>query len=405
MNELTIPSLRELRTPIAARLVTLRLEQLRGGVLELEHRGRVMTFGREAEDGLRARIRVLDSEFFTRVLFGGSIAAGEAYVDGSWIADDLTRVLRIFARDASILGRLDSGASRWGLWLAGIYHRTRKNTIRGSRRNISEHYDLGNDFFELMLDPTMTYSAAVFERPSSTLKEASVHKLDLLCKRLALQPSDHLLEIGTGWGSLAMHAATRYGCRVTTTTISRRQRELALSRVREAGLEGRVTVLDHDYRTLEGRFEKIVSCEMIEAVGREYYGSFFAKCSSLLAPRGLLALQAITIRDQMFERAAREVDFIKRYIFPGSCIPSPTALLEAATREGDFGLKSFEDYTPHYARTMVEWRGNLAPHRNEVTARFGERFWRLWSYYLAYCEAGFEEGYIGSAQLLFEKTR
>jgi cyclopropane-fatty-acyl-phospholipid synthase len=291
------------------------------------------------------------------------------------------------------------------MWMHGLYHRTRKNTQAGSRRNIADHYDLGNDFFALMLDPTMTYSAAIFEGPQSTLEEASVHKLDLLCRRLKLERSDHLLEIGTGWGSLAMHAAERYGCRVTTTTISREQRELAMARVRERGLANRITVLDRDYRMLEGRFDKIVSSEMIEAVGRDYYGVFFEKCSSLLKERGLLALQAITMRDQMYERAAREVDFIKRYIFPGSCIPSATALLAAATQSSDLTLKSFEDYTPHYARTMAKWRENLAPHKSQVIARFGERFWRMWSYYLAYCEAGFEEGYIGSAQLLFEKTR
>lgn len=225
----------------------------------------------------------------------------------------------------------------------------------------------------------------------------------MLCRRLALSPDDRLLEIGTGWGSLAIHAATHYGCRVTTTTISAQQRALATERIRAQGLADRVTVLDQDYRDLTGCYDKIVSCEMIEAIGHQHFSDFFARCASLLAPRGKLALQAITIRDQVFQRAAREVDFIKRYIFPGSCVPSPTALLSAATEGSDLVLRGFEDLTPHYARTMAAWRTKLAPKKSEVVAQYGERFWRMWTYYLAYCEAGFEERRIGCAQLLFEK--
>jgi cyclopropane-fatty-acyl-phospholipid synthase len=392
------------RASLAERLVTLRLERLGDGVLEIEHQGRSATFGHPAADGLRAKVTVLDGSLFRRALLGGTLGAGEAYLDGAWTTDDLTQLIQVFARNSELLERFELGTSRLGSWLAGLGPATRRNTPSGSRRNIADHYDLGNDFFALMLDPTLTYSAAIFERPTSTLEEASVHKLDLLCRKLELSPADHLLEIGTGWGSLAIHAAAKYGCRVTTTTLSREQRELAQARIRERRLDGRITVLDRDYRELEGRFDKIVSCEMIEAVGREYYADFFGRCGSLLAPGGLLALQAITVRDRRFESASHQVDFIKRYIFPGSCMPSVTALLVAAARSSDLGLRSLEDFTPHYARTMAEWRRNLEPHQREVVERFGERFWRMWIYYLAYCEAGFAEPHIHSVQLGLERA-
>lgn len=384
------------------RLLSSRLHGLQGGVLEIECAGRVETFGVAGDDSLRARVVVLDEAMFGRVILGGSLAAAEAYTDGAWIADDLTKLLRLFARNRALMERFELGTSRIGQTFARLRHATRRNTRNGSRRNIADHYDLGNDFFERMLDPTMTYSAGVFEHPGSTLAQASRHKLDMLCRKVELKASDHLLEIGTGWGSLAIHAATEYGCRVTTTTISKRQREFAMERIRAAGLRDQITVLDSDYRDLRGQYDKVISCEMIEAVGRQYYGSFFSTCSSLLSPGGRLAMQAITIRDQSFERASNEADFIKRYIFPGSCIPSATALISAATASSDLVLRGYEDITPHYARTLAEWRKNLAPHRSHVVERYGERFARMWNYYLAYCEAGFEEKHIGTAQLVFD---
>jgi cyclopropane-fatty-acyl-phospholipid synthase len=254
-----------------------------------------------------------------------------------------------------------------------------------------------------MLDPSMTYSSGVFDPPGATLEEASLRKLDLLCRKLDLRPTDHLLEIGGGWGSMALHAAARYGCRVTTTTISRAQWELARERVREAGLADRVTVLLCDYRDLSGRHDKIVSVEMIEAIGAEQYPTFFERCCALLAPGGLLALQAITITDRRYERARREVDFIKRHVFPGSCIPSVTALVGAATAASDLGLRHLEDFTPHYARTLAAWRENLEARRAEVERLADERFRRLWHFYLCYCEGGFRERSIGVVQMLFAR--
>jgi cyclopropane-fatty-acyl-phospholipid synthase len=331
------------------------------------------------------------------------VGAGESYADGDWDADDLTSVVRLLARNREALSGLDGGLALLGRSAAGLFGLLRPNTRAGARRNIADHYDLGNDFFALMLDPTMTYSAAVFDPPGATLEEASRRKLDLLCAKLDLRPSDHLLEIGSGWGSMAIHAASRHGCRVTTTTISRAQHELATERVAQAGLAGRVTVLLEDYRDLAGRYDKAVSVEMIEAIGSEQYPAYFARCAELVQPGGRLAVQTITIADQQYERARREVDFIKRHVFPGGCIPSVTALLAAATTASDLRLRHLEDFTPHYARTLAAWRDNLAARREEVARITTERFRRLWDFYLCYCEGGFAERYVGLVQLVFDR--
>lgn len=385
------------------RAVLGRLARLRSGTLAVEDGGNEVLLGRPAEDGLSARIAVRHPRFWRRAALGGSVGAGESYADGDWDADDLPSVVRLFARNQEALAGLERGLAVLRRPAVAAFAALRPNTRAGSRRNIADHYDLGNDFFSLMLDRTMTYSSAVFEPPEATLEEASLRKLDLLCKKLDLRPGDHLLEIGGGWGSMALHAASRYGCRVTTTTISRAQWELARERVAEAGLANRVTVLLSDYRDLGGRYDKAVSIEMIEAIGSEQYRTFFRKCGALLAPGGLLALQAITITDQRYERARREVDFLKRHVFPGSCIPSVTALVGAATEASDLGLRHLEDFAPHYARTLAAWRANLEARRAEVERLTDERFRRLWRFYLCYCEGGFRERYIGVAQMLFAR--
>ena len=303
-----------------------------------------------------------------------------------------------------MLTGLEGGAALLRRPLDRAFAALRRNTRAGAQRNIADHYDLGNDFFALMLDPTMTYSSGVWaDGPDATLEEASLRKIDLLCRRLRLRPEHHLLEIGTGWGSLALHAAGRYGCRVTTTTLSRTQEELARERVARAGLAGRVTILRQDYRDLKGRYDKLVSCEMIEAIGADQYRPFFARCAALTAPGAPVALQAITIADQHYQAARREVDFIKRHIFPGSCIPSVGALVEAAARGGGFRLTELEDYGQHYARTLAAWRANLAARRAEVELLTDPRFRRLWHFYLCYCEGGFAEGHLGVAQMLFRR--
>jgi cyclopropane-fatty-acyl-phospholipid synthase len=273
-----------------------------------------------------------------------------------------------------------------------------------SRRNVHSHYDLGNDFFEHFLDPTLTYSCGVFEREDSSLEEASIAKYDRLCRKLSLQASDHVLEIGTGWGGFALHAARHYGCRVTTTTLSDRQLEVARDRVRRAGLDDLVTVLHEDYRDLRGRFDKLVSIEMVEAVGRDYLGTYLGACAERLEPHGAMALQAITIDDRHYERAARTVDFIKRYVFPGGFLPSVTAIADAATRCSDLRVSHLEELTPHYAETLRRWRARFLTNRRKIRALgYGEELLRMWEFYLAYCEGGFEERHIGLVQMVLTK--
>jgi cyclopropane-fatty-acyl-phospholipid synthase len=382
------------------RAVLAGLARLRGGTLELTEGGVCQRLGEPGD--LSARITVRDPRFWRRVALGGSLGAGEAYADGDWDTDDLTAVVRLLVRTGAAAEGLDGGLSLVRRPLDLAFALLRRNSRDGARRNIADHYDLGNDFFALMLDPTMTYSSAVWDLPGCTLEGAQVRKLDLLCMRLRLGPEDHLLEIGTGWGSLALHAARRYGCRVTTTTLSAAQHALATERVRAAGLQDRITLLREDYRDLRGRYDKVVSCEMIEAIGAAQYPTFFATCAALLAPGGLLALQAITIADRHYHRARREVDFIKRHVFPGSCIPSITALTTAAARS-DLVLRQLQDHGRDYARTLAAWRGNLAANRAAMEELTDERFRRLWHFYLCYCEGGFAEGHIGVAQLTFAR--
>ncbi len=391
------------RRPYLKQMVVSRMRGLTGGQLRLEDAHGEVWLGAPSADGLGARDTVLRERFWRRVAFGGLLGATDAYLDGDWEADDLTALARLFARNMDQVARLDAGlgrairpAARLREWLA-------RNTRRGSRQNIAAHYDLGNDFFALMLDPTMTYSCGVFERADATLEDASVAKIDRLCRKLQLHAGDHLIEIGSGWGALAIHAATRYGCRVTTTTISRAQHALALQRVADAGVSDRVEVLLTDYRDLTGRYSKLVSVEMIEAVGAEYYPSFFRSCAALLEPGGLMAIQAITVADQRFEDARRSVDFIKAHVFPGSCIPSIAVLLGASSATTDLRMIDLEDFTPHYGRTLAEWRANLERNADAVGRITTARFRRLWRLYLSYCEGGFLERHTGLVQMVLAR--
>ncbi|HWP88560.1 MAG TPA: cyclopropane-fatty-acyl-phospholipid synthase family protein, partial [Burkholderiales bacterium] len=296
------------------------------------------------------------------------------------------------------------GIARLTALLHKALHWTARNTHTGSRRNIAAHYDLGNDFFRVFLDPTMMYSSAVFERADMTLEEASVAKLDRICRKLDLKPTDNVLEIGTGWGGFALHAAKLYGCRVTTTTLSRNQFQLARQRVDEANLSAQITVLLEDYRDLTGSYDKLVSIEMIEAVGHHFYDTYFGQCSDLLKPDGLMLLQAITIADQRYDAARRSVDFIQRHIFPGSCIPSVTVMSDAIARLTDMKLFHLEDIGPHYATTLERWRDNLFANIAEVHALgYPTEFIRMWEFYLCYCEGGFIERAIGVVQMLLVK--
>lgn len=382
---------------IARRLVFARLEALSQGSLVLREGAETIRFG---SSGPQVEVQVRDPAFYAELAFGGSVGAGESYMLGHWSASDLTAVMRLLLRNRRAMDAMEGGFSRLTGPLRVAAHWLHRNTRAGSRRNISAHYDIGNDFYKLFLDDTMMYSCALFERERMTLAEAQVAKLDAICRKLALGPQNHVLEIGTGWGGFALHAASRYGCRVTTTTISPSQHALATERIRAAGLSDRVTVLLEDYRDLDGRYDKLVSIEMIEAVGHQYYGEFFRRCDALLKPGGRALIQAITIADQHYERARGEVDFIKRYIFPGCCIPSVTALAQAMTASSTLRIENLEDIGPHYATTLRLWRENLFASLDRVRALgLPASFIRMWEFYLAYCEAGFAERALGDVQL------
>jgi cyclopropane-fatty-acyl-phospholipid synthase len=355
---------------------------------------------------LRAHIRVLNPQIWTSIAVNGSVGVAESFMDGHWVVDDLVSLVRIFVRNRTVLDRMEGGIARFGQWLLRMWHQKRRNTETGSQRNISEHYDLSNALFKTFLDPTMMYSCAVYERADESLDVAAVRKLDRICQKLALTPSDHLLEIGTGWGGFAVHAAQNYGCKITTTTISDEQYQLASARVQTAGLAEKISVIKQDYRLLDGRFDKIVSIEMIEAIGHQYLNTYFGKVSSLLKDNGLALIQAITIEDSRYAQALKDVDFIKRYIFPGSFIPSITAMLAACTAASDMKLVHLEDIGPSYALTLKAWRERFNADLEQVkTLGFDARFIRMWNYYLAYCEGGFIERSIGDVHLLLAKPR
>jgi cyclopropane-fatty-acyl-phospholipid synthase len=384
----------------AAHAVFARIR--RGSLTVVDGTNRV-TYGEP--DGVSATAVVHDGAAYGAILVGGSVGAGESYMRGEWTCDDLPSLARLFVRNLDALGALDGGSASFRQIARDLVTKvTRRNTRGGSRRNIARHYDLPKELFESFLDPSLTYSSAIFESPTTALEEAQRAKNDRICKKLALTPRDHLLEIGTGWGALALHAASTYGCRVTTTTVSAEQHKVASERVHALGLSGLVEVLLSDYRDLRGTFDKLVSVEMVEAVGHEYLDTFLRVASDRLAKDGLLLLQAITICDRYYAEHKEHVDFIKEHIFPGSSIPSVTSLIDAAARTKDLTLFHFEDITSHYARTLRAWRERLLANASAVRRLgYSEELLRMWEVYLAYCEAGFEERYLGSVQMLFAK--
>jgi cyclopropane-fatty-acyl-phospholipid synthase len=358
------------------------------------------------------RIDVLDPAFYRAVARSGSVGAGEAYMEGLWRcsapgmthADALVLLMRLLLRNRELLDGMETGMARLGAMAMRGWHALRRNTRDGSRRNIAAHYDLGNDFFRLFLSEDLMYSSALWDGPDDTLEAASTRKLDAICRRLALRRGDRVLEIGTGWGGFALYAATHYGCHVTTTTISGEQYGLAEASVARAGMHDRVTLRLDDYRDLTGQYDKLVSIEMIEAVGAPYLDTYFRQLGRLLKPDGLALVQAITIEDHRYAQALASVDFIKRHVFPGSFIPSIHAMLAAKTRTSDLGLIALQDFGESYARTLQAWRERFLAKLPEVRALgFDERFIRLWTFYLAYCEGGFRERSIGVSHLLLAK--
>ena len=395
------------RTPtalesLARRVVRARLESLRNGQIVVTENGRHESFGGVTDDlPLTVQLTVNDPRFYSDIAFGGAVGAGESYIHGCWSCDELTTLVRILVKNRDVLLDMDGGTSYLTKPLQKIFHRLNRNTRDGSRRNIAAHYDLGNDFYSMWLDKRMMYSSAIFEHADISLDVASAAKLDRICRKLDLGPDDHVLEIGAGWGGFAIFAAENYGCRVTTTTISKQQHHYARYALAEAGLEDRIALLQSDYRDLEGQYDKLVSIEMIEAVGHEYHDAYFGKCCELLKRDGLMLLQAITIADQHYERAKKTVDFIKRFIFPGGCLTSVTAMSDTLTRVTDMRIVNLEDIGPHYAETLQRWRERFFANIDAVRGMgFSEEFIRMWQYYLCYCEGGFLERAIGNVQLL-----
>jgi cyclopropane-fatty-acyl-phospholipid synthase len=387
---------------LARRLVLSRLEGIRTGQIVIREQDERLEFGQLTDDfPLAAQLQVNSPTFYSDIAFGGSIGAGEAYINGSWSTNDLTGLLQLLLRNRDVLESMDSGMARLSRPLQKALHALNRNTRKGSRKNIAAHYDLGNDFYSLWLDPKMMYSSAYFDGPDTPLEEAAIEKLDRICRKLELSENDSVMEIGTGWGGFAMHAATHYGCHVTTTTISQQQHDFASKAIADAGLQDKITLLFQDYRDLEGSFDKLVSIEMIEAVGHEYHDTFFRKCCDLLKPDGQMLLQAITIADQRYESYKKGVDFIKRYIFPGGCLTSITGMSRTMTEHTDMRVIHLEDIGPHYATTLRHWRNRFFAQIDKVRELdYSEEFIRMWEFYLCYCESAFVERAIGDVQML-----
>lgn len=345
-------------------------------------------------------LMIHDSSVYRQLLFGGSIALADSYINGEWDSDDLTGLIRLAARNLAVLNQLESRFAGINKTFERANHKLRSNDKSGAKSNILAHYDLGNDMYQRFLDATMMYSSAVYKNVDTTLEEAQQHKLALICQRLQLSADDHVLEIGTGWGGFAIYAAKHYGCQITTTTISDAQYEEAQRRVEAAGLSDKITLLKQDYRELTGQYDKLVSIEMIEAVGHEYLPTFFAKCNSLLKPTGLMVLQAITFNDQNYNSYIQSVDFIQTHIFPGGCLLSNQELTTQFTEQTDMVIKQLHDYGFDYAYTLRDWRTAFMAQREEIKALgYDEAFIRLWEFYFCYCEGGFLERTIGVVQV------
>lgn len=390
----------------AKKMVLRWLQHITTGYLVVEDGLEIYTFGDERAD-LQATVVVRSVVVYRDILLNGLVGAGESYMRGAWHSTDLVGVVRILSANLNAMQARSSIWSSINEHVASFVHRFfRKNNHSNSRLNIAAHYDLGNDFFRLFLDPSMMYSSAIFPTATSSLEDAATYKLKHICERLQLNANDHLLEIGTGWGGMAIYAAQHYGCRVTTTTISKEQYEYACAEVKKAGLEDRVTLLLDDYRDLEGRFDKLVSIEMIEAVGHRYYQSYFTACGRLLKEDGLMLIQAITVPDQRYEMTKRSTDFIQQYIFPGGELPCIHVITKHITQDSDMQVVAIDDITRDYADTLAAWRERFFERVEDVKVQgFDDIFIRMWDFYLAYCEGGFRERTISTVQMVMAKPR
>jgi cyclopropane-fatty-acyl-phospholipid synthase len=382
-----------------------QLRKITKGALQIDTPSDSLILGDSSKEGIHAKIRVSEKVFFRKACLGGSLGVADSFANGDWTSPDLVMLFRLFLQNQEAMDGMEGGwatflnkVARWG------YAIGQKNTIKGSRKNIALHYDLGNDFYELMLDPTMTYSCGIFATPESTLEEASIAKYDRIIEQLDIKPGHHLLEIGCGWGGFAHRLAERTEATLTATTISERQYKFAVERIHKNGWEERIRIVKQDYRNLSGKFDRIVSIEMIEAVGHEYLPAYFSKISDLLASDGAAMIQGITMPDHRYAQYLKEVDYIRTRVFPGSCVPSASAMIAAAVERSDLRPAALHDFGHQYARTLREWRLRFKENENKISSLgYNDSFRRAWEYYLCYCEAGFEEGYTGDVHLLLAK--
>jgi cyclopropane-fatty-acyl-phospholipid synthase len=392
---------------IARKVVLGLLKNISCGSLVIEEDGKQEIFGeRNSAKALQAHIVVHDPRAYAMVMQDGDLGAGEAYMQGYWTSPQLLSVVRIFVSNMQALEKMNTRRSWWRKLADTFIHWSKRNSQEKARQNIAAHYDLNNDFFKLFLDDTMAYSAGIFLSDDQSLLQASLQKFKHICDRLQLNANDHLLEIGTGWGGLAIYAAKQYGCRVTTTTLSQEQYDYALAWIQRENLQDQVTLLLKDYRELEGSYDKLVSIEMIEAVGAQYYPQYFSKCNELLKDDGLMLIQAITISDQRYQKSIHSMDFIKRYIFPGGQLPSNSVICKHISEDTDMQLIGLEDITLDYAQTLKYWRQHFFEKLDKVKQQgFSETFIRMWEYYLCFCEGGFRERVIHTGQFLIAKPQ
>ena len=390
-------------TKIFRRLVLNKFNNMKHGYIHIKDNQKEYKIGNDNSD-LRVNLEITSDEFYVLIGSGGLMGASEAYALGLWKVDDLVKLIQIMVRNKDLMDNIDSGLSSIIKPINKWIHYRRQNTLIGSKKNIVAHYDLSNEFYSLWLDKTMTYSCGIFKNNTTTLEEASIEKLDRICKKLNLSKDDSVLEIGTGWGSFAIHAAKNYGCKITTTTISDAQYNFAQNRVEEEGLQDKITILNKDYRLLEGQYDKIASIEMIEAVGHKNVKTYFKKVSSLLKDDGLFAMQGITYNDQNFDVYKNSVDFINKYIFPGSCLISVSQVSDIIKKNTSMLFVDLEDITAHYAITLRIWRENFFKQLPKIKELgFSDSFINLWEFYFVYCEAGFKEKNIGDYQFVFSK--
>jgi len=384
------------------KIIHQRLSQIKDAHIIIKDGKSINKFGKPGN--LSAKINILDTVFYKTIILGGTIGASESFIRGEWSSPNLTNVIRVLARNTEAQDKLENLFTLLSQPFLKVMHKLNENSVRGSKKNISRHYDLSNDFFSLFLDKNMMYSSAIYKSRKTSLEDASTNKLDVICKKLNLKKTDHVIEIGTGWGGFAIYAAKNYGCKVTTTTISIEQYKFAKQKIKEAGLGKKIKVLLKDYRLLKGQYDKLVSIEMIEAVGYQFYDEYFKIIGQLLKNDGEALIQAITIKDQRYSKAIQSVDFIQKYIFPGSCIPSITAIQNSLTSSTDLVINDIRDIGHHYARTLADWRKRFLKNKQEIRKLgFDDKFLRMWLFYFAYCEGGFEEKVISDIHLHITK--